>query len=76
MAVPKKKTSVGRSSRRYKTYVKKQHKKILDALVLVECPQCKEKKVAHQVCKTCGTYNGRQVLDMEKKTEKVTKVLA
>ena len=76
MAVPKKKTSRGCSSRRYKTYVKKQQKKILDNLVLVDCPQCKEKKIAHQVCKTCGTYNGRQVLDLEKNTKKVTKVLA
>lgn len=76
MAVPKKKTSKARSSRRYKTYVKKQQKKILDNLVLTECPQCKEKKVAHQVCQTCGTYKGRQVLDMEKNTKKVTKVLA
>lgn len=76
MAVPKKKVSVGRSSRRYKTYVKKQHKKILDNLALVDCPQCKEKKLAHTVCKTCGTYKGRQVLDMEKRSEKVTKVLA
>lgn len=76
MAVPKKKTSKAHSSRRYKTYVKKQQKKILGSLALMDCPQCNEKKIAHQVCKTCGTYNGRQVLKMEKSTKKVTKVLA
>lgn len=76
MAVPKKKVSKSCSSKRYKTYVKKQQKKILDKIVLVDCPQCKEKKLAHTVCKTCGTYDGKQIFDMEKGTKKVTKVLA
>lgn len=31
------------------------------------CPQCHEPKLAHRVCKNCGYYNGRQVIDMEKK---------
>ncbi len=29
---------------------------------LSDCPQCKAKKVTHRVCPTCGTYNGRQVI--------------
>lgn len=48
----------------------------MDKIAIADCPQCKEKKLAHKVCKTCGTYNGRQVLDMQKSTKKVTKVLA
>ena len=29
------------------------------------CPQCKSKKVSHHVCHVCGTYRGRQVLQVE-----------
>lgn len=25
------------------------------------CPQCREPKLPHVVCKTCGFYRGRQV---------------
>jgi len=31
---------------------------------LVECPECKEKKVPHKACLLCGTYNGRKVLEV------------
>lgn len=26
------------------------------------CPECKEPKMPHKVCMSCGTYNGRKVL--------------
>jgi len=29
---------------------------------LVECPQCHEMRRPHQVCPSCGTYKGEQVL--------------
>jgi large subunit ribosomal protein L32 len=29
---------------------------------LVECPNCRAKKLAHHVCLACGTYRGVQVL--------------
>ena len=32
---------------------------------LSECPQCRETKLAHQVCPTCGYYRGRQVRAIE-----------
>lgn len=32
---------------------------------LEECPQCHEPKPAHQVCPSCGTYRGRQILKPE-----------
>lgn len=28
----------------------------------IECPQCHNPKLPHQVCPTCGTYNGREVV--------------
>jgi len=31
---------------------------------LVSCPQCREPKLPHVACPTCGTYNKRQVLDV------------
>jgi large subunit ribosomal protein L32 len=31
---------------------------------LVSCPQCREPKLPHVACSTCGTYNKRQVLDV------------
>jgi large subunit ribosomal protein L32 len=42
----------------------------LTAPNLVECSQCHSLKEQHTVCKTCGTYDGRQVIDMDKKEKK------
>jgi large subunit ribosomal protein L32 len=39
---------------------------------LVYCPQCHSLKLPHHVCPVCGTYNGREVVEVkspEKKTE-------
>jgi large subunit ribosomal protein L32 len=33
---------------------------------LMSCPMCGEKKRTHYVCPNCGTYKGRQVLDMDR----------
>jgi large subunit ribosomal protein L32 len=30
----------------------------------VACPQCKSPKLPHTACSVCGTYNGRQVLEV------------
>lgn len=29
---------------------------------IVECPQCKVKKLAHRMCKACGYYDGKQIV--------------
>jgi large subunit ribosomal protein L32 len=29
------------------------------------CPQCHKPKLPHRVCPHCGTYAGRQVLELE-----------
>ena len=39
---------------------------------LVACPQCNSPKPPHQVCPVCGTYDGREVIEIKgpkKKTE-------
>jgi large subunit ribosomal protein L32 len=42
----------------------------LIAKVFTICTNCKEKKETHIVCKHCGFYRGRKVLDVVKKVEK------
>ena len=37
----------------------------LDAPTLVICPQCGSLMRAHRVCKACGTYKGRQVIQQK-----------
>jgi large subunit ribosomal protein L32 len=31
---------------------------------LVACPQCRSPKQAHRACPICGTYRGREVLNV------------
>ena len=64
MAVPKRKTSKARRDSR------RAGNSTLTAPELIECPQCHELKAAHTVCKKCGYYDGRQVIDMDKKEKK------
>ncbi len=37
------------------------------------CPQCKKPKMPHRVCKFCGYYNGKQVIDIKVKDKKKEK---
>ncbi|NLG36604.1 MAG: 50S ribosomal protein L32 [Clostridiales bacterium] len=58
MAVPKSKTSKARTASRKANWK-------LSAPGLSECPRCHEMKLAHRVCKNCGTYNGRKVIEVK-----------
>lgn len=42
----------------------------LKAKVFASCSNCKEAKETHVVCKNCGFYNGRKIIDVVKKVEK------
>ena len=55
MAVPKKRTSSARRDKR-----RAQHKAAQPALR--RCPRCHAPALPHRVCKTCGTYAGREVV--------------
>ncbi len=35
-----------------------------------KCPKCGEEILPHTVCHNCGTYQGREVIDVLKKLEK------
>ncbi|HEX16498.1 MAG TPA: 50S ribosomal protein L32 [Deltaproteobacteria bacterium] len=58
MAVPKKRTSKSRRDKR------RTHKKLTPPNVVL-CPQCHEPKLPHHVCPHCGTYRGKEILEVE-----------
>ena len=74
-AVPKKKTSHAKQGSRRRHLV-------LKPLPLVKCPQCHRLKLDHYACharrlvaadkdeRGCGTYHGREVLDVDAKERK------
>ncbi len=35
---------------------------------LSECPNCHERKMPHRACPKCGTYKGREVLEVDDKS--------
>ncbi len=57
MAVPKRKVSKARRDKRRSSVWK------LKLPGMVECPQCHEMKLSHRVCKSCGYYDGKQVVN-------------
>ncbi len=59
MAVPKNKVSSARRDKR------RGSNWTLKAPALVACPKCGEMHLPHRVCKKCGTYDGREVLEVE-----------
>jgi len=57
-ALPKQKISRHRQGNR-----RRHHH--LTAPTLVRCRNCRSMKRAHHVCPNCGTYRGRQVIEIE-----------
>jgi large subunit ribosomal protein L32 len=74
--VPKQKQAKTRSKKRYSTYAGIQRRKLTNRVNLVECTNCGQKRQTHHVCQSCGMYRGRQVLNMGKKTQKITTMKA
>jgi large subunit ribosomal protein L32 len=58
MPVPKRKTPRSRSRSRRSQWKAK-------ATTFSSCPQCRQPKLPHVVCKYCGYYAGRQVIEVE-----------
>ena len=66
MAVPKKKhTKSRRNKRRLNLALKK--------VKLSRCPKCKEPVLPHHYCSSCGTYKGREIIDVMAKLSKKEK---
>ncbi len=57
MAVPKRKHSKARTNTRRSQWK-------IKAVGTHSCPQCHEQKLPHRVCRNCGSYNGRKVVDV------------
>ena len=55
MAVPKSKISRSRRGQR------RSHDS-LNTINAIECPNCGEMKLAHNICPACGYYDGKEVL--------------
>ena len=55
MATPKGKISKARKHSRQANWK-------LTLPAIVECPQCRQMKLSHRVCKHCGYYKGVQVV--------------
>ena len=63
MAVQKSKTGKQKTNSRFAHFK-------ASAPTLVECPQCHELKTPHRVCKNCGYYDGKLIVEKkEKKAE-------
>jgi len=73
---PKKKTAKTTTKKRYSTFQANTRKDLQNRVNLTKCPNCGATKLAHHVCDECGKYNGRQVKNLQKKIEKITKVKA
>ena len=56
MAFPKGKVSKARKNTRRSAHWK------LSIPGIVKCPKCGKMKLAHHVCKSCGYYDGEQVI--------------
>jgi len=58
MAVPKKKKSKSkRDMRRSHDHINMPN--------VSSCPQCHEPVLSHHVCKNCGTYKGKTIIETE-----------
>ncbi len=73
---PKQQQPHSHTSRRYKSFRNFARIRLANITNIVECPKCKEPRLDHTACSSCGHYNGRQALNMEKKVEKIIKVKA
>ena len=59
MAVPKKRTSKSRKGMR------RSHDAIKFSAAVEPCPECGEPKLRHHICSSCGSYRGRQIIEVE-----------
>jgi large subunit ribosomal protein L32 len=61
--LPKRKHSKGRRDRR-------RSQDALQVVNLVQCSQCGEMRLPHTVCPSCGHYQGREVVSVDKEAKK------
>lgn len=74
--VPKRKTAKATTKQRYGSFQTKVLKRLTGEAQLLDCPNCGEKHKSHNVCHSCGQYRGMQILDKQKKIDKITTIKA
>lgn len=68
--------SQSRTAKRYHAFAFKKHRKIEAFVHVVTCKSCASPMLNQKACPACGTYRGRNVRDLKKTVEKVTKIKA
>jgi len=63
MALPKRKYASARQGKRRSHLA-------ASPPALAECPQCHSPRPPHRVCPVCGSYNGRQVIEVKDSAKK------
>lgn len=63
MAVPKKRTTKSKRNMRRSHHGK-------ERIQLSLCPKCSQPILPHTACPNCGTYKGREVIDVLKRLDK------
>ncbi len=63
MAVPKQRHTKSRRNKRRSHHALKKK-------ALFTCPKCKELVLPHRLCQSCGTYAGREIIDVLSKLNK------
>jgi large subunit ribosomal protein L32 len=75
--VPKQRSTSTRSKTRYSTWKTNELKRLTKVSKTVDCPKCKQPRLPHTACATCGYYRGRVVVDLAAKdAKKVQKIQA
>ena len=63
MALPKRKYAKARQGKRRSHLA-------LNIPALHDCPQCHSPKLAHHICPTCGSYAGKEVIEIKSPKKK------
>ncbi|MCX6733561.1 MAG: 50S ribosomal protein L32 [Candidatus Peregrinibacteria bacterium] len=72
----KQKLTRSRVRSRYTTFATNARRKLSNSAPIVTCTQCKQPKVNHRICPTCGYYRGKKVVNKASALDKVTKIKA
>jgi len=73
MIGPRKKRSIAKKHQNRNMWMTKQMKKLAKRTNIVTCKNCKQPKLSHRVCKSCGFYGDKQLLTI--KTKKAEQIL-
>lgn len=68
---PKKKRSIQKRNVRHASWERDILNKLSKMVSLSICTNCGATKLAHRVCKSCGYYNGKQVITIKTKKDTV-----